>query len=290
MPTPDIDTESRLRQWYTNKIIQQLEGKGEFWISRGSHGFGFSWMDAVVSPNVTKTYDFQNHAAILLATGAKHNNFKKAVPSLISNVRYQSKESYQNSFFPLRYRAIEALSAIKDPKAVDALIEVIHHSRNCLGANPNFFCSTKREYSENTQEEAIEALGEIGVSRPDIIELLMSGLKDQSSNIRYHSAIALAKMKAEQAIGPIINLFQNSKDYYNYASALGLFGARAQKAVPILVQKVTLSKEPESTIIEVLEQIDTPEAIKALREFAESHDSRRSNDAHYALRRFENRR
>jgi hypothetical protein len=296
----DIKDSAKISEQDFELLMNQLEGRGCYWVSRGSGGYAVSRMDILVSVNNTTTYDCQNFASRVLGSISKENNLERVVPLLISHLRYKSDKPLKNNdFFPLRWRAMQALGEIKDPRAIEALIEVIHHSRQCLSAKPSPLCLSKREYNENTHSLALKTLTAIGVSRSDIIALLMEGLRSKSSSVRESSVYALGESKTYQAIDSIITLFKKDSDRWvriRAAQALGKFGPRATKAVPDLIQAARqrnssdnsiITSHADRNIIGSLAEIRTPEAIDALKEFAKSSDVQRSKEAKKALSLFE---
>jgi HEAT repeat protein len=284
----DINDGVKISEQDFELLMNQLEGNGCYWGYRGS---AMSRMDILLSPSSTTTYDCQDFASLALGSISEANNIERAVPVLIHHLRYKSDKPIEdNDFFPLRWRAMQALGRIKDPRAIDALIEVIHHSRQCLSTKPSSLCLSTREYDENRQLAALETLTEIGVSRPDIISLLMSGLKDKLPNFRSRSAIALANFKIYSSIDSIITVLNQDPDEStrdDAAWALGIFGPKAAKAVPDLIQAARKSKKIEKSVFSSLAKIGTPEAVDALKEFIKSSDSKRSNEAKKALSLFE---
>lgn len=282
----DIDDGAKISEQDFELLMNQLEGNGCYWGYRGS---AMSRMDILLSPSSTTTYDCQDFASLALGSIAEANNLERAVPVLIHHLRYKTDKPLEdNDFFPLRWRAMQALVRIKDPSAIDALIEVVHHSRQCLGTKPSALCSSKSEYDENTHLQAFETLTAIGVSRPDVISLLMSGLKDKSPTFRSRSVIALANLKIHNSIDSIITVLNQDPDESvrdDAAWALGIFGSKAKKAVPDLIQAARQSKKTEKSAILSLAKIGTLEAIDALKEFAKSSDIKRSNEAKKALSR-----
>jgi HEAT repeat protein len=290
----DIKDGTKVSEKDLETLMNQMERNGCYWIStrREPEGIALSRMDILISPYIINTrYDCQNFASRLLISLSKENNLERAVPLLIHHLKYKSpKAQDRNNYFPLRYMAIEALIAIKDPRAVNALVEVIHHTHECSEPKQTSFCSSEKDFESNTQYKAIEALTEIGVDKLNIISLFMVGLKDKSSSFRSSSAYALSKLKAYQSIDLIITLLNQDPDESvrdNAAEVLGNFGPEAAKAVPSLIQSARQSKKSENTIMPSLAKIGTPEAIDALKEFAKSSDLKRSNEAKKALSLFE---
>jgi HEAT repeats/PBS lyase HEAT-like repeat len=301
----DIKIGEKISEQDFEFLMNQLEGNGCYWLSsrREPKGIALSQMDILISPYmISSSYDCQNFASRMLVHLSRENDLNRAVPLLIHHLKYKSpKAQTGNDFFPLRYLAIQALSRIKDPRAVDALLEVIHHTRQCLSTKPNALCSAKISYDafgqsydhskhdEHTQMYAIGVLAEISANRPDVFSLFIAGLKDNSSFFRSSSAYALAKLKSYQSIDSVITLLKQDPDEsvrYNAADALGIFGPEAAKAVPELIQFIQQNKKSEPTIykaVRALAKIGTPEAMNALNNFSKSSDSKISHVAKTTL-------
>jgi hypothetical protein len=288
-----ITLETKLSVQDSNKLVHQLEGKSCYWSWNAGDAWGIPispW-----NPNLTLSerilglpkYDCQNYASQIISS--KYNEFdtNRIVSILIGHLKYRNNKSYKGRYFPLRFRAIQALTEIKDPRAIDSLIGVIRDTRRCLSIQTEDFCSNA---DLADQGWAISALGEIGVSRPDIINLLMSGLEDKKLQVQQESAVALAKLRAKQAIIPIINLLQKDPNKALQVSAiraLGMFGTSARKAVPIIIQRIQQSENSPKDEIITLSEIGTPEAIATLDEFAKSGNPKINQIAKDTLQTFE---
>jgi hypothetical protein len=139
----------------------------------------------------------------------------------------------------IRLGIIEALTQIKDPRAVPALIETL-----------------KDESSEVRWEAAI-ALGEIG--EPQVIEPLVHALKDHDKYVRYGAAFALAKIGWKPA--------DDTQKAFYFAGmqewkAVKMIGSPAIPALShILIDR---DSNVRQKVIEILGEIGDPAATPAL--------------------------
>jgi HEAT repeat protein len=104
----------------------------------------------------------QWHAAEALGTCGE-----KAVPLLLT--------ALQSRLVPVRLGAIEALGAIRDPRAVNPILTIINH-----------------DASLEVRWAAVLALGEIG--SPDAVPSLVPLLRDPNRYLRYGAATALGRL------------------------------------------------------------------------------------------------
>ena len=117
--------------------------------------------------------------------------------------------------------AAKALGEIKDPRAVEALIDAL-----------------KIEYGKEVlRNEAIEALVKIG---PPAVEPLISLLGDEREDVRIHAVKALGWIKDSRAVDPLIQAL-NDDNYYlrrEAAHSLGEIGdERAVEPLRALMNK-----------------------------------------------------
>jgi HEAT repeat protein len=271
-----------------NKLIRQLEHGELYWDASGKAMSPFT-IDMIGSVS------YRNNAARLLGRLVKKGaNVEKAVPALIKSLKPNRNEFISDyGIIPVRATSAHSLGLIKDRRAIDGLIELVKDSKQCLSATPAPHCEDFRSKEcsgltcksriledvrgaiASRQSEAIIALGNIGVKRPDIVNLLMSELSSKSSEFKVECASALAKLEVDQAIDVLITRLQkDSSSQSDTANAIGKFGVRAQKAVPILIKKQAIL---------ALKEIGTPEAVNALQEFSKSSNPQISDSAKHAL-------
>ncbi len=199
-----------------SQMIEQLEGRACHWNSSG-HKVGLfdRWL------TISSSFDgmCKNDAALLLAKAGP--KAKPAVPSLIKLIEDQTKTAdiadsteWHGS---IRATSALALGKIGDPRAIDGLIALFESNKHISDSStPNY-----RQSAPYRQQEAIRALGEIGVRRPDVINVLLQGLNNQDDEVKASSAKALGQLRVEQAIVPVTKLLKNQSDRARCEAATG---------------------------------------------------------------------
>jgi HEAT repeat protein len=307
----DLDQKSPLSEGDVSRLIEQLEGRACYWDSSGQVIDHIAMNLPVPSMGAEVEFDCQAKATGVLKTYARRGkqHLGSAVPSLIRSLSYRKKENNEYSpdyyYFSLQSRAAEVLGTIKDPRAIDGLLKVIKSNQECLNnaSSPDcepllyferelykygYECLTNKSLKDlcdpqkyrnshlvNRQAQAIDALGEIGVSRSDIVELLMKGLKNNSEDFRSSSVLALAKLKVDKAIDPITSIFQRDQSKsvrISAAKALGIFGKSAQKTIPLLTLSVKNGDSTADASAYALWKMNTPKSINAIKELAKSNN------------------
>jgi HEAT repeat protein len=314
----DLDQKSPLSEGDFSRLIEQLEGRACYWDSSGRVIDHIAMNLPVPSMGADVEFDCQVEAANVLRTYARRGkqHLRSAVPSLIRSLSYRKKQKNEYSsdyyYFSLQFRAAEVLGAIKDPRAIDGLLKVIKSNHQCLSnaSSPDcepllyfkqglyeshYECLTNKAWEDlcdpqkyrhrrlvDRQTQAIDALGEIGVSRSDIVELLMEGLKNKSEDFRSSSVLSLAKLKVDRAIDPIISIFQRDQSKsvrISAAKALGIFGKSAQKTIPLLTLSVKSGDSTADEAAYALWKINTPKSINAIKELAKNNNPKVRNIA-----------
>jgi HEAT repeat protein len=126
---------------------------------------------------------------------------EKDIPGLIRALR--------NPDMGIQYEAAEALGQLRDPAAVQPLMEVL----------------TDDQYS-GTRWKAAEALAQIGTPA---VDPLIAVLSHPDEDVRWKAAIALGEIGDTRAIGPLIELLRDEDRFVKgrAAYALGLIGSPA---------------------------------------------------------------
>jgi HEAT repeat protein len=126
---------------------------------------------------------------------------EKDIPGLI--------RALKNPDMSVQYEAAEALGQLRDPAAVQPLIEVL----------------TNDQYS-GTRWKAAEALAQIGTLS---VEPLIAALSHPEEDVRWKAAIALGEIGDTRAIGPLIELLRDEDRFVKgrAAYALGEIGSPA---------------------------------------------------------------
>ncbi|MDO8842497.1 HEAT repeat domain-containing protein [Methanocalculus sp.] len=143
-----------------------------------------------------------------------------------------------------RYAAIDALGLLRDPRAIELLIE-----------------TTRSDTYSGLRWKAAEALARIG--RPAVGPLI-SLLDDPDEDVRWKVAIALGEIGDQRAISPLISLLADPDSYVRSRAALAL-GAIGDRATPDLIRSLT-SVDPavRSSAASALGIIGTEEVIPLL--------------------------
>ena len=101
-----------------------------------------------------------------------------------------------------RYAAIDALGRLRDPRAIEPLIE-----------------SLRSDAYSGLRWKAAEALARIG---SPAVGPLISLLSDPDDDVRWKVAIALGEIRDPQAIDPLLSLLSDSDSYVRSRAALAL--------------------------------------------------------------------
>jgi HEAT repeat protein len=153
----------------------------------------------------------------------------------------------------LRGLILNTIALIKDPEAVEFLIESI---------NPN---TTHNDNDYAVQNHIIFALGDIGDKQAiDILVQLM--LRNSEMRVRGTAAAALGKISDEQAIEPLISVLENDREdsWVRDKAAWALFQiGGAKTALPLL----RYLKHNHTNILNSLKDISFPSEIQMLSSF-----------------------
>jgi HEAT repeat protein len=288
--TSDLNPKNgKISEQNLQQLIRQLE-YGELRWDSGGKDQGPFYIDMLGSTH------YKKDAASLLGKLAQNKvNVDAAVPALVKSLTDHGSEYVsEDGIVPLRKTAAHTLGIIRNPDAIDGLIDLYKESKQCLNAlyaEPTKAHCDYSGYPANSNLDKIKedqinaivgrqnasaiALGEIGVKRPDVINLLLQGIQDKSPETLASCATALAKLNVNQAIDILINRIQNDPDKTIQSAAvksLGAFGEKAEKSIPIIISRIQLSVEPSIEEIETLGKIGTPNAINTLNEFIRSNN------------------
>jgi HEAT repeat protein len=148
--------------------------------------------------------------------------------------------------------------------------------------------------------EVAEALAEFGPRARPAVSALIDRLMNGPTRKRYVVAGALGEINDDRAIDPLIAALQRPKveddefeDKIAYVSALGMFGERAERAVPAIVEYVTATDDyiDWGDVATALGQIGPTarEALPLLRKIAKENewDPRVPKAAMEAIRKIE---
>ena len=164
---------------------------------------------------------------------------KQAVPILIEILKNESEDELS------RIEAAKTLAHWKVAEAVPILVDIF--SRD----NPPITTETIAKGNppiDMLRHESIRAIGLMGDTAKPVIPVLIEILKDKNrdSMDRIDAGCALGNLKAEDAIPILITILKQKGEHFsmerdsrmrsNAARALGLMGAKAKNAVPILTE------------------------------------------------------
>lgn len=94
-----------------------------------------------------------------------------------------------------RDEAVQSLGALRDPRAIDPLINILRETRD------------DHAMAYRTRQSAAESLGAIGDLQA--LTALIYALEDPHSAVKISAAYALGKLNDSQAVEPLLNLLQN---------------------------------------------------------------------------------
>jgi HEAT repeat protein len=176
-----------------SKLIRQTEGNACYWNEKGKA------LDPIM-PGTLGPIECRKDAAFILEKLAENEvRVNGAVPALINNLKLNGEEaSLRSNTVGLRVLSVQALGAIRDPRAIDGLLKLIRNSNQSLiiKSDDDFESSERKSrILALIKVETIIALGQIGVRRPDVIQVLEQGLQDRSNEVRKKSALFLAELK-----------------------------------------------------------------------------------------------
>jgi len=140
----------------------------------------------------------------------KSDEANRVVPELIVVLQDQRKDP------EVRKNAAEALGKIKDPRAVEPLIEAL------------------KDKDFRVRWNAAEALGEIG--DPKAVKPLIAALKDKDSTVRLYAAEALGKIKDPRAVEPLITALKDEYSEVRWHAAWSLGEIQDPRAVEPLIE------------------------------------------------------
>ena len=144
----------------------------------------------------------------------------------------------------IQYEAAEALGDIRDPAAVDPLMEAL----------------TGDQYT-GVRWKAAEALGKIG---PPAVPSLLLALRNPDEDIRWKAAVTLGEIGDERAIGPLVMLLSDEDRFVRSraAYALGMIGSPT--LAPLSEVLVDGNVEARRGAATALGMIGDPGAVDAL--------------------------
>lgn len=143
-----------------------------------------------------------------------------------------------------RYLAIDALGLLRDPRAIELLVETL-----------------KSDAYSGLRWKAAEALARIGT--PAVGPLIML-LEDPDEDVRWKVAIALGETEDPRAVAPLITLLEDPDSYVRSRAALAL-GTIGEPALPGLLSSLS-SPDPakRAAVVVALGGIGSDQVIPPL--------------------------
>ena len=164
----------------------------------------------------------------------------------------------------VRKNAAEALGKIKDPRAVEPLIEAL------------------KDKDFRVRWNAAEALGEIG--DPKAVKPLIAALKDENSGVRSSAAFALGEIQDPRAVEPLIEALKDEDSDVRRRAATALGKIQDPRAVEPLIEAL---KDEDSGVrwraAKALGEIGDPKAITPLIAALKDENSGVCSSAAFAL-------
>ncbi len=141
----------------------------------------------------------------------------KAIPTLIN--------ALDDKDWRVRYHVVNTFKQIGEASA-PYLLNILNHSNRLV------------------RKEAVEALGELGLKTPNIIDNLSLMLKDPKEEVRGKAANSLRSL-GKEAVPALINAAKvaNTKMKVVIISAIGGIGLEANEAIPYLISLLAVNKK-----------------------------------------------
>jgi HEAT repeat protein len=141
-----------------------------------------------------------------------------------------------------RRNAVLALAEIKDPRAVESLIDAL------------------RDEAEGVRQQTAFSLGEL--KEPRAVEALAAALQDEADNVRENAARALGQIKDPRAVGPLVKALADDAAAQEVSVALAAIGKPAVE--PLLAALRDKDEGVRSYAATTLGEIKDPRAVGPL--------------------------
>ena len=193
-----------------------------------------------------------------------------AVPGLISVLKDESAA--------VRLASVQALEQLQDPRAIDALIDVMkgdadarvrEAAASALGsidsqrAVPGLIAALGSERVTAVRAKIAWALGEI--EDPRAVDALSAALKDQAAEVRHQAVWALGEIGSAEAVPALIPMLRDSDAELRKQVAEALGEIENVDAIPALS---TATKDSDAGVreqaVQALGQIENVKALPAL--------------------------
>ena len=193
-----------------------------------------------------------------------------AVPGLISVLKDESAA--------VRLASVEALSQLQDPRAIDALIDVMKSdgdarvreaAASALGsidsprAVPGLIAALGSERVGAVRAKIAWALGEI--DDPRAVDALSAALKDQVTDVRRQAVWALGELESAEAVPALIPILRDPDVEMRKQAAWALGEIENADAIPALTAATKdADAEVRANAVEALGAIEDVKALPAL--------------------------
>jgi len=188
-----------------------------------------------LNQQLSKQYEATEYTLQLAQSG-------KSIEAPIQSVQKLGDEKLLNSLIEklkdqdprVREKAAKTLGEIKDPRAVEPLIDAMRGKLPYSGANKYVVQALVAGEYSYVREAAAEALGEI--RDPRAVEPLIDALKDINYKFREVAARVLGKIKDPRAVEPLIFAVKNDEYESVRCEAIWALGEiRDPRAVDLLI-------------------------------------------------------
>jgi HEAT repeat protein len=207
----------------------------------------------------------------------------KAVPLLIatlpfnrSDIRSLLRDAIPSGDRPSRIRAIRALGALEDHRAVETLKRAAGHADAGTAdeAERSLFRIGTAAWGRCS---ALICLREIG-SRTALVSIVES-LEDPSTNVRLEAVRALVKFPGKAALPPLMKRVLREKDAYLRAEAIGVIRMNGTPHPKLAPLALAMLRDPDRNVraqaAGLLGNLQNPRSVKPLLE--------RFNDPHWSV-------
>lgn len=196
----------------------------------------------------------------------------QAIPPLVSSLSFNRsdirpllKDASRFSDQPSQLRAIRALGALEDHRAVDILKRVAEkgESEPSGSAEKALFRIGTAAWGRCT---ALICLREIG--HDSALPHILNSFKDPSTNVRLEAVRALAKFRGPKTFPPLMKLIRDEKDPYLRAEAIGVIRQTGEAHPRFVDLALACLKDADWTVRSqaagLLGNLRKPKAVPAL--------------------------
>jgi HEAT repeat protein len=163
------------------------------------------------------------------------------------------------------YYAAIALQGVKDPAALEPLLDVLHKTR-----------------SPAVKMQAALALGEL--NNPVAVDSLARLLSDENEIVCHYASMALRKIRSEKTLSVLLDILDGKLRGNRVYAIAALEGMEDMRAVPVLIESLfSRDEELREAAARALQYLPDERAFKPLLYLLKDHSSRIRILAGYAL-------